>query len=226
MGCVCGAADAEMAQHSTWVPTPADLGLWPWPGTALSMRRARCGLGFPVCPRPALGLWGSHACSVLQMVLGAILPLAKPHGTPTARAQPAVQQHTALRASSRPLGGAEGAHLRSTADEQNLLQQHLCPVAEGRGAHSRPGHEIALQEASSAAPPRRLLWAAGEGAGKANTAHGGGKRPRRSSHPTFSFSVHFIDNNNNITRCLLQSHLPNKPHAILITYISESYFNI
>ena len=151
----------------------------------------------------------------------AFQPLAKPHGTPTARAQPAVQQHTALRASSRPLGGAEGAHLRSTADEQNLLQQHLCPVAERCGAHSRPGHEIALQEASSAAPPRRLLWAAGEGAGKANTAHGGGKRPRRSSDPTFSFSVHFIDNNNNITRCLLQSHLPTKKTCANLILIYE-----
>ena len=159
-------------------------------------------------------LWGSGVLTpalCCRWCWVPIQPLAKPHGTPTARAQPAVQQHTALRASSRPLGGAEGAHLRSTADEQNLLQQHLCPVAEGRGAHSRPGHEIALQEASSAAPPRRLLWAAGEGAGKANTAHGGGKRPRRSSDPTFSFSIHFIDNcKNNITRCLLQSHLPTK----------------
>ena len=204
MGSVCGAAHADMAQHSTWVPTPADLGLWPWPGTALSMRRARCGLGFPVCPTPALGLWGSHACSVLQMVLG-------PHSAPCQTAWHPYSTSTAGCPAAHSAQSQQQAPLRSTADEQNLLQQHLCPVAEGRGAHSRPGHEIALQEASSAAPPRRLLWAAGEGAGKANTAHGGGKRPRRSSDPTFSFSIHFIDNNNNnITRCLLQSHLPTK----------------
>ena len=129
-------------------------------------------VGFPCLPNASSGALGfSRLLCAADGAGPPFQPLAKPHGTPTARAQPAVQQHTALRASSRPLGGAEGAHLRSTADEQNLLQQHLCPVAEGRGAHSRPGHEITLQEASSAAPPRRLLWAAGEGAGKANTAH-------------------------------------------------------
>ena len=102
MGCVCGAADAEMAQHSTWVPTPADLGLWPWPGTALSMRRARCGLGFPVCPRPALGLWGSHACSVLQMVLG-------PHSSPLPnRMAPLQHEHSRLSSSTQRSEPAAG----------------------------------------------------------------------------------------------------------------------
>ena len=39
----------------------------------------------------------------------------------------------------------------------------------------------------------------------------GGKRPRRSSDPSISFSLNFIDNNNNkIIMCLLQPHLPPK----------------
>ena len=51
----------------------------------------------------------------------------------------------------------------------------------------------------------------------------GGKRPQRSSDPTFSFSIHFIDNHkNNITMCLLQSHLPKKRRVVLISYITES----
>ena len=69
----------------------------PCPYAALAV-----GWASPVCPRPALGLWGSHARSVLQMVLG-------PHSSPLPnRMAPLQHEHSRLSSSTQRSEPAAG----------------------------------------------------------------------------------------------------------------------